>query len=90
MAIDLGKLSQRRAALEARLAMATTALRDAQRRDDARRKIVVGGTLLTAIRDGAVPASVLDILRARMSERDRLLFTHTDTTPVSEVAERQS
>ncbi|WP_427023286.1 hypothetical protein ACP4J4_11930 [Aureimonas ureilytica] len=74
MTLDLAKLAQRRAALESRLAHATAALRDAQRADDTRRKIVLGGTALAAIRDGVLPAWVLPTLVVRMSERDRLLF----------------
>ena len=74
MALDLNRLAQRRAALESKLAHATAALRDAQRADDTRRKIVLGGTTLAAIRDGVLPGWVLPTLVARMSERDRVLF----------------
>lgn len=72
--VDLGRLAQKRAALESRLAAATTALRDAQRRDDTRRKVVAGGALLAAVRDGVLPAHVLAALVARMTERDAALF----------------
>lgn len=74
MALDLTRLAQRRATLESRLAHATAALRDAQRRDDTRRKVVAGGALLTAIRDGVLPAHVLASLVGRMAERDAALF----------------
>ena len=74
MALDLARLAQRRAALESRLAHATAALRDAQRRDDTRRKVVAGGALLAAIRDGVIPAHVLAVLVGRMTERDAGLF----------------
>ena len=82
MALDLNRLAQRRAALESKLAAATTALRDAQRADDARRKIVLGGTTLAAIRDGVLPGWVLPTLVARMSERDAALFA-ADVAPVA-------
>ncbi|WP_427024882.1 hypothetical protein ACP4J4_02780 [Aureimonas ureilytica] len=74
MTLDLQRLAQRRAALESRLAHATAALRDAQRRDDTRRKVVAGGALLAAIRDGVLPAHVLAVLVAQMSARDAGLF----------------
>jgi len=74
MNLDLSKLAQRRADLESKLAHATAALRDAQRRDDTRRKVVAGAALLASVREGAVPAGVLAVLVARMSERDAELF----------------
>ncbi|BDA82487.1 hypothetical protein Sa4125_00290 [Aureimonas sp. SA4125] len=72
--VDLSKLLQRRARLEASLAAATTTLRDAQRRDDTRRKVVAGASLLNAIRDGAISADVLATLVSRMQPRDAALF----------------
>lgn len=81
MALDLHRLAQRRAALESKLAHATAALRDAQRADDTRRKIVLGGTALAAFRDGALPAWVLPTLVGRMSERDAALFA-ADVAPL--------
>ncbi|WP_062211739.1 hypothetical protein [Aureimonas sp. AU12] len=90
MTIDLGKLEQRRASLEARLAATTTTLRDAQRKDDTRRKVVAGAALLAAVREGVVPASVLDVLRSRMTERDRALFAGETATPAAEFGERRS
>lgn len=74
MTLDLARLAQRRASLESRLAHATAALRDAQRRDDTRRKVVAGAALLAAVREGVVPAGTLAVLVARMSERDAALF----------------
>lgn len=82
MALDLTRLAQRRAALESRLAHATAALRDAQRRDDTRRKVVAGAALLSAVKDGVLPAHVLAALVARMSERDAALFAD-DVTPAA-------
>jgi len=57
--VDLTKLKQKRARLEASLAAATTTLRDAERRDDTRRKVVAGAALLSAVRDGAISDDVL-------------------------------
>lgn len=84
MALDLTKLAQRRAALESRLAHATTALRDAQRKDDTRRKIVLGSATLALIREGTAPDWLLPSLITRMSERDRLLFPDAATVSVPE------
>ena len=84
MAPDLAKLAQRRAALESKLAHATAALRDAQRRDDTRRKVVAGAALLAAVREGIVPAGVLAALVTRMSERDAALFADAMTVPALE------
>lgn len=77
--VDLCKLAQKRAALESRLAHATAALRDAQRKDDTRKKIVAGGALLSAVRDGVLPGHVLSVLVARMQPRDAELFADTTT-----------
>lgn len=81
MPLDLTRLAQRRAALESKLAHATAALRDAERRDDTRRKVVAGAALLSAVRDGTAPDWILVALVARMSERDRALFA--DVVPIS-------
>lgn len=72
--VDLAKLMHRRARLETALAAATTTLRDAQRKDDTRRKVVAGASLLSAVRDGAVPSDVLFTLVGRMTTRDAELF----------------
>lgn len=74
MMVDLAKLMQKRARLEASLAATTTTLRDAQRKDDTRRKVVAGASLLLAVREGAVPDSLLVKLVGRMSARDQALF----------------
>ncbi|WP_020180264.1 hypothetical protein [Methylopila sp. M107] len=81
MALDLTTLEQKRAALEARLASTTAALKETARRDDARRKIVLGGALMAAVRDGAVPADIMRTLLPRMAERDRRLFVRPDAAP---------
>lgn len=80
-AMDLRTLAQRRADLESRLARADTALREAKRRDDARRKIVLGGALLAALRAGDIPAATGRALVTRyVAERDQRLF---DGTPLA-------
>ena len=68
--MDLTKLEQRRASLESKLASANAALRNAQRRDDTRRKIVIGGAVLAAVREGRIEAKSLAYLAAR---RTRLI-----------------
>lgn len=83
--MDLQTLAQKRADLESRLARADNALREARRRDDARRKIVLGGALLAALRAGDIPAATGRALVARyVSERDRPLFAGTSIAVVSE------
>jgi hypothetical protein len=72
--VDLAKLMQKRARLESKLAAATTTLRDAQRRDDTRRKVVLGAALLGAVRSSTAPVGILPALVAGMAERDRALF----------------
>lgn len=72
--VDLTKLGQRRARLEASLAAATATLRDAERRADSRMKIVAGAALLSAVRDGAIAADLLPTLVGRMTARDAALF----------------
>ncbi|BDA84554.1 hypothetical protein Sa4125_20960 [Aureimonas sp. SA4125] len=81
MVVDLTKLAQRRAALESKLAATTMTLREAERRLDSRRKVILGGTLLAALRDGSVSADTLTLLVCRMSERDRALFVDEIALP---------
>ncbi|WP_185984822.1 hypothetical protein [Aureimonas mangrovi] len=71
--MDLTKLEQRRASLEGKLASANAALKQAQRRDDTRRKVVVGAALLAAVQSGRLDAKIIAFLAARMPERDRAL-----------------
>ncbi|MFC0190807.1 hypothetical protein ACFFKG_01005 [Aureimonas pseudogalii] len=89
MVVDLAKLGQRKARLEASLAAATTTLRDAERRADSRRKIVAGAALLSAVREGAVPAEVLVTLVARMSARDAELFVGSTSAAQHDVEPSQ-
>lgn len=84
MTLDLAKLAQRRADLESKLAHATAALRDAQRRDDTRRKVVAGAAFLTAVREGIIPIGTLAVLIGRMPERDAALFADAMTVPAPE------
>lgn len=72
--MDLTKLEQRRASLEGKLASANEALKAAQRRDDTRRKVVVGAALLAAVQSGRLDAKVVAFLASRMPERDRALI----------------
>lgn len=75
---DLRTLAQRRADAEQRLARAETALREARRRDDSRRKIVLGGAVLAAVRAGDIRPEEARALVARyVSERDHPLFIST-------------
>ncbi|WP_062223295.1 hypothetical protein [Aureimonas sp. D3] len=68
----------------ARLAHATAALREAQRKDDTRRKVIAGAALLAAVREGVVPAGTLAVLVGRMSERDAALFADAMAVPSHE------
>ena len=79
--VDLTKLKQKRARLEASLAAATTTLRDAERRDDTRRKVKAGAALLSAVRDGAISDDVLPSLVGRMMPRDAALFADLALLP---------
>jgi hypothetical protein len=83
--VELRELQQRRADLEQRLARAETALRAARRADDARRKIVLGGAIIAAIKSGAIDASaVRQLLAKHASERDRRLFDGSSLATNSE------
>ncbi|GGE16570.1 hypothetical protein GCM10011390_39550 [Aureimonas endophytica] len=84
MALDLNRLAQKKARLEAALASADTALREARRRDDTRRKVVLGGALLAALRDGTAPDWILSALVGRMQPRDAALFADMARGPVPE------
>lgn len=76
--VDLRGLQQRKADLEQRLAQAETALRTAHRADDARRKIVLGGAVLAAVKTGRIDVSMVrGILTANVAERDKRLFDGT-------------
>ncbi|MBN9074581.1 MAG: hypothetical protein J0H34_23840 [Rhizobiales bacterium] len=83
--LDFGKirekekgLLQRKAKLEADLARLRTQEKKAARRDDTRRKIVLGGVVLAAVEAGNVaPDFVAGLVRAHVAERDKKLFVGT-------------
>lgn len=73
--VDLSALKQKKAALESRLAQTETALKTAKRADDSRRKIVLGGAILAALRAGEIDGSTIrGILGRHVADRDRRLF----------------
>lgn len=68
-------LLQRKAKLESDLARLRAQEKSAARRDDTRRKIVLGGALLAAMDSGAVPTETGRKLVSRfVADRDRKLF----------------
>lgn len=72
-------LLQRKAKLESDLARLRSREKDAARKDDTRRKIVLGGSLLAAVEAGDVPAQfVLRLVRTHVAERDKRLFAGTE------------
>ncbi|CAI9414926.1 hypothetical protein ANOBCDAF_03333 [Pleomorphomonas sp. T1.2MG-36] len=74
--VDLSALRQRKADLESRLAQTEQALKSARRADDSRRKIVLGGAVLAALRNGEIDGSVLrGILGRHVTDRDKRLFS---------------
>ncbi|MCT8989644.1 hypothetical protein NYR54_04950 [Chelativorans sp. SCAU2101] len=83
--LDLGKLRarersllQRKAKLETDLARLRAREKAAARKDDTRRKIVLGAVVLAAVEAGDVPAdSVRRLVRKHAAERDKKLFVGT-------------
>ncbi|PWK64637.1 hypothetical protein C8K44_11978 [Aminobacter sp. AP02] len=68
-------LLQRKAKLEADIARLRTKEKDVARRDDTRRKIVLGGMILAAVAAGDVPADfVKRLVRIHVADRDKKLF----------------
>lgn len=80
--IDLAKirekergLLQRKAKLESDLARLRAQEKNAARKDDTRRKIVLGGALLAAMESGALSSEIGRKLVSRfVADRDRKLF----------------
>ncbi|WP_026789810.1 hypothetical protein [Pleomorphomonas oryzae] len=73
--VDLSALKQRKADLESRLAQTESALKSARRADDSRRKIVLGGAILAALKASEIDGSaVRKILAAHVADRDKRLF----------------
>ncbi|TPL45331.1 conjugal transfer protein TraD [Mesorhizobium sp. B2-4-6] len=83
--LDFGKirerergLLQKKAKLDSDLARLRAKEKDAQRRDDTRKKIVLGGVVLAAVEAGDVAANfVAGLVRAHVAERDKKLFVGT-------------
>lgn len=68
-------LLQRKAKLESDLARLRKKEKDAARRDDTRRKIVLGGALLKAVDEGVLSSEIGRKLVGRfVAERDQKLF----------------
>lgn len=79
MALDLKvlmqKLEQKKAKLEGEIARAKKKESEAARKADSRRKIVLGGVVIAAIRDGGIPESLVRRLVAtHASDRDKAVF----------------
>ncbi|TPM33553.1 hypothetical protein FJ955_02045 [Mesorhizobium sp. B2-2-2] len=75
MALDLKALMQRKAKLESDIARAKRKESDAARKADSRRKIVLGGVLIAAIRDGGIPESLVRrLVETHASDRDKQIF----------------
>ncbi|MCB5205316.1 hypothetical protein LH464_22910 [Neorhizobium sp. T786] len=69
------RLLQRKAKLESDLARLQKAARDASRRDDTRRKIVIGAAFLKAIQEGKISEDMGPRLVASFAtDRDKKLF----------------
>lgn len=83
--LDLGKLKERergllqkKAKLESDLARLQTQRKDAARRDDTRRKIVLGGVVLAAVEAGDVETDFFGrLIRDHAAEKDKKLFEGT-------------
>lgn len=80
--LDLGKLRerekrllQRKAKLESDIARNKAAEKMAARRDDTRRKIVLGGVVIAAIEAGDLETDYFGrLIRRHVAERDKKLF----------------
>lgn len=86
MVLDLEKvkarerrLLQRKAKLESDLARLQKRAREAERRADSRRKIVLGSVVLKAVREGTLSEfSVREIIDSYASERDKAALADLD------------
>lgn len=80
--LDLGKLRERergllqkKAKVESDLARLRTREKEAARRDDTRRKIVLGGVVLAAVEAGDLETDYFGrLIRRHVAERDKKLF----------------
>ncbi|MBZ9705344.1 hypothetical protein LB543_01195 [Mesorhizobium sp. ESP7-2] len=74
-------LLQRKAKLESDIARLQTQKKNAARKDDTRRKIVLGGALLAAIDAGAIPNEIGRKLVGKfVAERDKKMFDGSPLT----------
>jgi len=82
-------LLQRKAKAESELARLHKKQKEAARRDDTRRKIVLGGALLKAMDEGVLSSEIGRKLVARfVSERDQKLFEGSALAASAASAER--
>lgn len=80
--LDLGKLRERergllqkKARVESDLARLRTREKEAARKDDTRRKIVLGGVVLAAVEAGDLETDYFGrLIRRHVAERDKKLF----------------
>lgn len=69
------RLLQQKAKLEGDLARAQKKLRDAARREDTRKKIVLGGALLAAVEKGTISVDATrSLVKNFVIDRDKKLF----------------
>lgn len=71
---QLAKAKQDKAKAEARIRSAASRMREADRRADARRKIIIGGAILGRAAKNPTWAKALRDLVAALPERDRAAF----------------
>jgi hypothetical protein len=75
MALDLKVLMQRKARLESEIARERSKQKEAARKADSKRKIVLGGVLIAAVRDGGIPEHLVRrLIEAHASVRDKAIF----------------
>lgn len=92
------RLKQQLAKIESDLKRAQKRLKDAARREDTRKKIVLGGALMAAVEKGTIPVNgIRDLVANFVADRDRKLFdggplataVSTESGAASAVADRQ-
>ena len=75
MAMDLKALMQRKVRLESQIAREKKKESDMRRREDSRRKIVLGSVVLAAVRKGGIQEeSVRRLIDRFASDRDKTVF----------------
>lgn len=83
--LDLGKIREKERKLlqekekaEANLKRTQAQLKEAERKADSRKKIVLGGVILAAVQAGGLPAHfVARLVKDHASDRDKTLFVGT-------------